>query len=1530
LEGTRSAQHRGDRLRRSADLIVLALVAFVPQLLAQPGAVDADTKSYLYLDPARYLAQSLSSWDPGTGLGTVTFQQIGYLWPMGPFYLLTHVLGIPTWVAERLWVGLILFAAGAGVRWLCRVLPLRGAGTFVFALAYMLSPYTLQYLGRISVILLPWAGLPWMVGLTVLAARRGGWRYPAAFALVVATVGGINATSLLYVGIAPVVWLIMAATAGHEISWRQAWAAAWRIGLLSVVASLWWIAGLWVDAAYGVNVLRYTETVEATSSTSSAAEVLRGLGYWYFYGNDAYGQWVSTSIQFTQELWLIATSYLVPALALASAVVVRWRQRAYFVALVLIGTVLAVGAYPYTAPTPIGRALKAFFTGTTAGFALRSTDRATPMVLLGLTALLGAAVTAVTERLAAGALPDRLAEWWTARRSRSADGARRRRSLGVLGALSALGIVVGVVVAANPAQFNGTTVADHYLMPATPPSSVRQAAAALDATDPNTRVLAEPGEDFAQYDWGDTVDPVWPALLDASRPFVTREQLLLGSLASADMLYALDNPVQNDVLARSALAPLLRLMSVGDLVVQNDLGYTRYATPQPATLWSEFTPPAPGLSAPTGYGPPTPDTTPIPEVNEATLATSPDAPIPSPIEVFSVSDPRPIDRAESTSDPVIIDGDASGIAEAAAAGLLGGAPTILYAGTLDQHPALRRQALAAHPTLVVTDTNKRRYFRWNSIEQDAGYTLTASTPQTSPNHPDDAPLDLFPGLPASSQTVARNIGVRSVTASSYGDDVTYLPEDQPAHAIDGNLDTAWLTGGFFPPEGQWWQVVFDHPVTTDAVGLTQPTFTGSDRSITEVTLRFGDHGHTTSVVAHLPTDQPTGSPQVVHFPTRTFTSLRITIDATTTGDSASTDLGTGPVGFAEVSVGGVTDERVLVMPTDLLGAAGSSSLADRLVLTMQRQRVEPIPPQRDPEMHIVRQFTLPTARTFTLSGTATISTLIPDNEIDHLVGRNGSRNGILAFSSGRLPGDLNDGAQAAIDGNPATAWSPGFGASAQIGAWIQVDLPRAITFDHMNLQIVADGMHSVPTKVTIAHVNAAGAPITTRTVTLPPIADGRHQGDTVTVPIHFAPLTGSRLRLTVDAVRFETTRDYYTGQPIALPIGIAELGIPGVRGSSTPAQLPDRCLDNLLFIDGRSYPVRIVGSTAAALDNQPVQVEPCGADDEHGITLGPGTHILTTALGHTPTTGWNIDSLVLDSAPGGGPEPEPSPAAITPAPTPPAPTVTVVHRDATGARLRISGLSATSSPFWLVMGQSIDAGWHAQVVGGSSLGPPTLIDGYANGWQVDPTRVADALHHGVLTVDLTFAPQHVVSVALLATLVGMMLCALVVIVPDERWRRSRWRPLRRLAATAPSATTPAVPLIGAPDHPVLVWDADRPPGLSWRGSLALAVGTGVVAAVVGGGVVGLVVGLVTLVATALPGTRSLLGWATAAAAVTLVVTVLVHQATHPAPPGGGWVDNLGSAGTIAWTAICLAAADVAVAVAERRRRRRTGAGPSAP
>ena len=88
------------------------------------------------------------------------------------------------------------------------------------------------------------------------------------------------------------------------------------------------------------------------------SEVLRGLGYWFFYGIDRVGHWTDGSVPYTQNLGLLVVSFAIPVLALLAAMCVRWRHRAYFVVLTVVGVVVAVGANPYDDPSPLGGLFK--------------------------------------------------------------------------------------------------------------------------------------------------------------------------------------------------------------------------------------------------------------------------------------------------------------------------------------------------------------------------------------------------------------------------------------------------------------------------------------------------------------------------------------------------------------------------------------------------------------------------------------------------------------------------------------------------------------------------------------------------------------------------------------------------------------------------------------------------------------------------------------------------------------------------------------------------------------------------------------------------------------------------------------------------------------------------------------------------------------------------------------------------------------------------------------------------------------------
>ena len=405
MTGLTEASRR--RLRSGMPVAALALVAYVPILLSSPGMVGGDTKSYLTIDPARWLSRVAWVWQDSIGAGGVTHQNIGYLWPMGPWFWVFDKLGVPMWVAQRLWLGTILFAAGAGVLWLMRrfVDPRIAVAAAFF---YMLSPYLLHYSERMSVLLLPWAGLPWMIGLAAKARNEGTWRAPALFALLTATIGGINATSIILVGLGPLLWLVytvvlprssgVASTSWRRRSWL-AGAAALRIGLLTLLTNLWWMAGLRSQGTFGLPILRYTETYETVANSAAAQEMLRGLGHWYFYGSDRIGAWVQPSVTYTENLGALTLSFLVPVLALAGLGLFRFRHKTFFITLTVVGLLAAVGAHPFDAPSVLGGIFKAF-TGTESGLAMRSTPRALPLVELGLAAGFGAGTAALAGRAA--------------------------------------------------------------------------------------------------------------------------------------------------------------------------------------------------------------------------------------------------------------------------------------------------------------------------------------------------------------------------------------------------------------------------------------------------------------------------------------------------------------------------------------------------------------------------------------------------------------------------------------------------------------------------------------------------------------------------------------------------------------------------------------------------------------------------------------------------------------------------------------------------------------------------------------------------------------------------------------------------------------------------------------------------------------------------------------------------------------------------------------------------------------------------
>jgi arabinofuranan 3-O-arabinosyltransferase len=1307
---------------------VPALLAYVPLLFTAPGQVAADTKTYLYLDPGKLLRDAPYVWDSQIGLGTVTHQNIGYLWPMGPFYWLLDTIGVPDWVAQRLWLGTVLFAAGMGVRYLLHTLdwgglasrteaPGRRGGLVVATLAYMLSPYLLDYSARISVILLPWAALPWLLGLTIKALRHRGWLYPALFALVIQTVGGINATALLLIGLAPLLWIIHAVWIERSVSVRRAVDTIARIGALTLLTSLWWIAGLWAEGRYGLPVVRYTETYKTVASVSMAPEVLRGLGYWFFYGTDKLGPWIEPSVTYTQNPLILVTSYVLPIAGLVSAALVRWRYRLFFIAMVAVGTLVSVGSHPWDEPSLLGSVFKAF-TRTDAGLAMRSTPRAVPLVALGLAVFLGSGVSAIGRRVP-------------------------RYSL----AISAL--VVLVIVGNLPTLWTGEMVASNLERPEEIPQYWRDAAAYLDERGYDTRILEEPGSDFASYRWGNTVDPVTPGLTD--RPYVARELFAWGSAPSANLLNAFDRRFHENDIDPEAIAPIAQLMGAGDIAFRADLQYERFRTARPRIMW-ELLNNTSGLGEPVTFGPPTPNIAgpEQPLVDEIELDATDAIADPPPVSVFPVENPLAIFRTHAGERPRLVAGDGEGLVDAAGIGFLNPRQASFYAGSYADDVDGFQTVYDQNADLVLTDTNRRRARRWGTLRENNGYTEMAGE-RPLRYDPGDQRLELFPGAGDDAYTVTEQRGGATVRATGYGNPITLTANDRAVLAMDGDPLTAWRVAAVDDPVGQRLVIDLHEPTTTNQMTFLQPQTLLRNRWITEIRLHFSDGS-----LQDVPLDESSreGAGQAITLPERTFDRVEVEIRRTDIGKRTRYD-GFSGVGFAEVTIPGVPPVEELVRPpTDLLGNAGASSIDHRLALLFTRLRSNPAEPVRtDEEVAIRRLFDLPTARTFSFAVQARLSAYLSDEAIDRLLGYpDASQGGLTASSQTRLSGSLERRARAAVDGDSSTYWSTVF--TQQEGRHIDITTAEPTTIDHLDMQIVNDGRHSVPTALFLVVDGDTEHPIR---LELPELSDQTTPDSSTPVRVDLAqPVTGTSFGFYVDGVRNVETIDWYTGDPITMPIGIAELGIPGVQSPPQPARFDSGCRTDLLTVDGTPVPLQVSGSTHDALQRQKLTVAPCDDDPSVAISLDAGEHVVRTGTGRD--LGIDIDRLLFASDPGG-------PAGPTSGDTDPAPAGPAVSNEQTERVSYEADVASDGTPFWVAVGESWNDGWRA-TADGHDLGSPQVIDGYGSGWLVQPDGA------GTVHIAVDWAPQRLVWVSLALSALGVLLCLVLIAVG---WRRARAR-----------------------------------------------------------------------------------------------------------------------------------------------------------
>jgi arabinofuranan 3-O-arabinosyltransferase len=721
----------------------LAAASYVLALVQRPGVVVADTKVDLYVDPGSFIADVASAWTPTGQLGHVFGGQYGgYLFPMAPWFAGGDALGIPTWIVHRLWLGTMFAVAAIGVVKLLDDLldrP-RGAPHVAAAVLFVLNPYVAVYANRISVSLLAYAALPWLL----LAVHRGlrqprAWRWPALFALTLTcTGGGVNAAVTGWLLLAPLLFVVYERTLGG-VEKGALKPFLLRLAPATALANVWWVLPVLVHARYGLDFLPFTEQPGTIWQTTSVTEALRLMSFWTSYIGLGFGGVLRPYSSYGPDMLfsppIVVATLLVPALAFGGfAWTRRWRYGPWFLILTLVGLLVMFAGFPEG--TPLRRALTFTYNHVGVVQFLRTTYKAGPLVALGLACLGGAGF---------GLL-------WA-------------RTRGATRAAASVAAAVVVAVAAWPLT---TGTAPERQLAFDVPSYWNQAAHEVDRLPENERAMVLPGQLFAFYDWGGTWDPILQTL--AKRPVAERWVVPFSDLRAVDLMWATDSLVSQERAVPGQISPLLDLMGVGMLVKPADRDHSRSGAVGALE----------GLDVLGRAGEPL-----GPRRRQAAAAGRVRAPTAEPRLRLQRIGTAGIVRLVPRGQPAVVDGGGEGIAQLAAFGLLDRRRAFAYAADLDA--AELRRIAREHGQLVVTDTNRRRAYTAARLRSNTGPTLAPDQDVSE----DGTMLDPFEDRGPDAQTVARIDGVRSVTAPA-SPQVTQFPEHRPFAAIDGDARTAWL------------------------------------------------------------------------------------------------------------------------------------------------------------------------------------------------------------------------------------------------------------------------------------------------------------------------------------------------------------------------------------------------------------------------------------------------------------------------------------------------------------------------------------------------------------------------------------------------------------------------------------------------------------------------------------------------------------------------------------------------------------------
>ncbi|WP_051684036.1 alpha-(1-_3)-arabinofuranosyltransferase family protein [Blastococcus sp. URHD0036] len=1158
---------------RAAGLLVRGRLAVVCagfvvfSLLQAPGRVLGDTKIDLLVDPVGFLSRALTLWEPLGSAGQVQNQAYGYFFPMGPFFALGDVVGLPTWIVQRLWWALIMSVAFLGVVALARRLRIGTPATALFAgLVYALAPRIVSEIGQTSSELIPMALAPWVIvplaGLAHDGSTRPGQVRRAALLSGVAVfcVGGVNAVATA--AVLPLAALFLLTRPAGPVRRRL---VAWWVAAVAL-AIAWWAGPLVLLGKFAPPFLYYIENAQATTGPNEILGVVRGTSHWIAEMASPYGPAWPSGWALVHQVLPIAGTVVLAAAAFAGLCRRDLPERRWLVLGLVAGVALVSMGHLASVDGLWAGALHDALDDSLAP--IRNVHKFEPIVRLPL--VLGLAhLGAVLLRWARRRRPALPARHEASRRTpapprrvlpRLARGGSRLVLLAVVAALVA---TVSPALAGRLAPPTGFTGVPGYW---------QQTADYLADQQETGRALLVPGSSFATYEWGNTNDEVIQPLAESA--WDVRSAIPLSPEGHIRVLDAIEERLALGE-GSEGLTRYLARAGISHLVLRNDLA-TGESRSTRSILVRQALAESPGITLAATFGP-VGGTADVPDdlVSDAGL----DEPAPA-IEVYSVAGTVPRAWTAPLSDAVTVVGGPEAVLELEERGLITGRPTLM-AGSPE-----------ATGTPMVTDALVRRERNFGRLDGATSAGLTVDDPRRL-----ETPVRDYVVPDASrAESVVRYIGAEPSASSSASDASGFVAtrlDSQPWSAVDGDPTTAWRPAPW-DESGQapWWRLTTEQQFLASTVVVALGQEPGVARP-TELRLTT-DAGEAVVPVAD------TGEEQVLTLPPG-YTST-LTIAATSTADTQAMAL-------ANVRLPGVDAQRSVLVPRagdgepvavyafdaqrGRAGCVVDATGAPRCAGALMTGAEEPV--------FLDRSFWVEEWADYDARATAVAR---PGAALDALL--TSVRGTIPVTASSSAVADPRGSAVAALDGDPSTTW---IAAGDDQRPSLTLTFPQPRTVDSLRV-LTSEGVTAArPRAVTID--DGGGLPRT-----LPLADDGT---------VRFAPVVTDRLTVTFDLADDVRSIDPLTRWEQTVGVGVSELevGAPNpVTDPATPVTLP--CgTGPTVRVDAAILGTVVFGTVGELLAGEPIATKPC--DAVPALRLPAGEHRVVSRSSDTLA----VDSVTL-------------------------------------------------------------------------------------------------------------------------------------------------------------------------------------------------------------------------------------------------------------------------------------------------------------